>query len=817
MDLRSYDLSQLDLSHSLNDLLFADFDTQTRWPPAAKMPAKFDWQQMMELGKNPGLGIRSLHAQGITGRGVGLAIVDQPLVIDHQEYADRLRLYEEINIDPSTESQMHGPAVASIAVGKTVGVAPEADLYYIGAWTGDWGTGGPDDFTWNFHYYAQATKRLLEINRQLPEDHKIRVIAMQIGWQPEDKGYDEIMAAIEEAKSAGVLVISSSLSETYGLHFQGLGRSPLADPEAFESYEPGLFWAKRFYDGQPLVDRLLVPMDSRTTAGFNGTQEYAFYRSGGWSWVTPYIAGVYALAIQVKPSITPDEFWALALKTGRTIQVKQAGRTLPMGPILDPVALIGALQTSGSGPSTSTPITTPNWSELTPYRAAMRPEFAADVDQFAQATQYKIDLTIASDLASYTAVQQVHFVNQQTTPLDKIYFRLFPNAPTYGGELTITALQVNGTQVKPTMEVGNTALRIDMQPPLKPQAAVDFILSYTAQVPTTLNDSGYNLFGVYSHTLSLANFYPLIPAYDDKGWHIEPAPKYGDAGYSETALYQVNIEAPADQVVATSGMCQTTGDGATKTWHCVSGPMRDFMIAMSADYQLESSTINGVKVNSYFWKNDKVGGQLIWISGITALKSFEKRIGAYPFNEMDLLETPTTAGACEFPGLMVFAADAYSDESLFASHEVAHQWWYSLVGDDQVNEPWLDEALTTFTTYLWMQDEYGPGTFQQVIDSSWMRYSQVKGKADDRRVDLPADSYTSGTQYSMNVYRKGSLFFNALYETMGDEKFNKFLQAYFKANRYGIAHKADLLKALATQIDQQTLAALLKQWVTTPE
>ena len=342
MDLRAYDLSDLDLKNSLDDLLYADFDSQTIWPPKEKMPPGFDWQRIMELGKNPGLGVRSLHSKGITGRGVGIAIIDQPLLVDHQEYADRMRLYEEINVDPTTESQMHGPAVASIAVGKTVGVAPEADLYYIGSWPGDWGTGG--NFTYNFRYYAQAVRRILQINQQLPEGRKIRVIAMQIGWSPDQAGYDEITAAVHEAKAAGLLVVSSSLEETFGFKFHGIGRAPLADPDKFESYEPGLWWAKDFYAGNQFSDRLFIPMDSRTTASPGGKDEYVFYREGGWSWSIPYIAGIYALAAQVKPTITPDEFWQTAMKTGRTIELKHDGKTIPFGPILDPVALMSALQ-----------------------------------------------------------------------------------------------------------------------------------------------------------------------------------------------------------------------------------------------------------------------------------------------------------------------------------------------------------------------------------------------------------------------------------------------------------------------------------------
>jgi subtilisin family serine protease len=344
MDLRSFDLSGLDLRQSLNDLMYADFDTQTQWPSTDKMPPGFDWKRIMELGKNPGLGVRSLHTKGITGQGVGIAIIDQPLIVEHQEYADRIRLYEEINVDPTTESQMHGPAVASIAAGNTLGVAPEADLYYIGSWPGDWGTGGSNNFTYDFRYYARAVQRILQINQQLPEGRKIRVIAMQIGWSPDQAGYDEITAAVKEAKAAGLLVVSSSLEETFGFKFQGLGRAPLADPDKFESYEPGLWWAKEFYAGNQFSDRLLVPMDSRTTASPGGAGEYVFYRQGGWSWSIPYIAGIYALSAQTKPTLTPDEFWLTAMRTGRTIGLKHGDKTIPFGPILDPVALIAALQ-----------------------------------------------------------------------------------------------------------------------------------------------------------------------------------------------------------------------------------------------------------------------------------------------------------------------------------------------------------------------------------------------------------------------------------------------------------------------------------------
>ena len=262
--------------------------------------------------------------------------------MNHQEYVSQLRLYEETDDIRGgwSETQMHGPAVASIAVGKTVGVAPEADLYYIASAMCGTGTYESVDFS----CLAQSVRRILEVNKQLPTDRKIRVISMSIVWGPQSKGYSVITAATKEAKAAGMLVICSSVEEVHGFKFHCLGSLPLADPDRFQSYEPGLWWAKQFYGGQRFSDRLLVPMDSRTTASPGGIDKYVFYQEGGWSWSIPYIAGVYALVAQVKSTITPDELWSLAPMTGRTIELKHEGETISFGPILDPVALIAALQ-----------------------------------------------------------------------------------------------------------------------------------------------------------------------------------------------------------------------------------------------------------------------------------------------------------------------------------------------------------------------------------------------------------------------------------------------------------------------------------------
>jgi hypothetical protein len=343
IDFRSSNLMDLDLSESMAILNFANFDSQTKWPPPNKLPAGFSVQQTMELGKDPGLGIKTLHEKGITGRGVGIAIIDMTLLVDHQEFVNQIRVYEEAeDVKANWLASMHGPAVASIAVGKTLGVAPEADLYFIA--TGDCG-GASSIQDLDFSCRAKAIRRIVEINKTLPAKRKIRVLSMAFGWVPESTGYEEITSAVEEAKSAGIFVISSSISETYGFHFNGLGRDPQIDPNRFEAFLPGSWWAQQFFDGKITLDQtLLVPMDARTTASPTCINDYAFYGQGGWSWSIPYLAGMYALAWQVNPGITPQEFWSIALQTGRTIQIQHDGRQYSFGVILDPQALIATIQ-----------------------------------------------------------------------------------------------------------------------------------------------------------------------------------------------------------------------------------------------------------------------------------------------------------------------------------------------------------------------------------------------------------------------------------------------------------------------------------------
>jgi len=227
-----------------------------------------------------------------------------------------------------------------------------------------------------------------------------------------------------------------------------------------------------------------------------------------------------------------------------------------------------------------------------------------------------------------------------------------------------------------------------------------------------------------------------------------------------------------------------------------------------------------VAIHSYALERDAQAGKRGLQQAATAVRSYQARIGAYPFTELDLVETATTAGGIEYPGLIVVAERLYDDaqvQEFTTVHEVAHQWWYSLVGNDQVDEPWIDEALAQYTSILYYRDRYGSEQAQFLVGLIFgERYDGARQDDEDMRADLPVAGY-SEERYGQIVYGKAPLFFDALYQAMGDEKFNAFLKAYFESRRYDIATAQHLLDAAETQLARATIDQLLHKWIKSPE
>lgn len=344
IDLRSYDLHNLDIKDTANKLKDMLYDSKTQRPEKNKLPEWFDPKKIMELNKNPGLGIRELHEQGITWKWVNVAIIDQTLLVDHKEYKDNIQFYYETK-DRCPQAEMHGPAVASLAVGKSVWVAPDAGLYYIAEKSDD-----PQNFAIK---HAKLIEKIIKINTTLSDDKKIRVLSMSETYDKQKKeSYDIIMASIEKAKKAWIFVVTGDLDDLYWCPICGLDKDFLADTNDAKSYIPAVTRKNKYIPDMDnfLAEKnteqevLFAPMWSRSMASPTGNDDYVFYARGWISRVVPYIAWIYALACQVYPKITPEIFLKIAKETWTPMNKKQDGKNLYLGKIINPQRLIDEIK-----------------------------------------------------------------------------------------------------------------------------------------------------------------------------------------------------------------------------------------------------------------------------------------------------------------------------------------------------------------------------------------------------------------------------------------------------------------------------------------
>jgi aminopeptidase N len=376
---------------------------------------------------------------------------------------------------------------------------------------------------------------------------------------------------------------------------------------------------------------------------------------------------------------------------------------------------------------------------------------------------------------------------------------------------------VDGAAVEPELGVGGSAVTVPLAEPLAPGESVELAMTFEGTLPTD-GSAGYAQYGYIDGVLALPNAYPLIPVYDDEGWNVELAPTHGDATFSDVALYRVRVALPEEMVLATSGVIvdqRENGDG-TVTYTAASGPMRDFALVASEAYETARDEVGDVQITSYYLPGDEVGGERALDYALRSLRIYEDLIGPYPFDELDVMATPTQAGGIEYPGLIVVAANLYGSEGGFFElatvHEVAHQWWYAMVGNDQLDEPWLDEALTQYTSLLYFEERYGPEAAEVILENVFRRpYQSLLENERDMPAGLPVAAY-SEELYGPVVYGKGPLFFHALREQVGDELFTEILRAYYERYRYGVAYPRDLLD-VAEEVSGQEVDPLYEEWI----
>ncbi len=466
---------------------------------------------------------------------------------------------------------------------------------------------------------------------------------------------------------------------------------------------------------------------------------------------------------------------------------------------------------------------TENWDNRAIFRGGLTTAGQTALDQLPGASIYHIDLTISDDYTTLEGNERVRYTNQENVPLESLYFQLFPNMN--AGKETISGLKVNQFALDPVFEDQDSVLRVNLNTPLDPGESVVVEMGFRIQMPPS-NPDGFGLLGYRDRTLMLDGFYPAIPVYDEQGWHKGPVPANADPTFQDASYYVVKVTAPAELKLASSGrQVDQAQNGARQLLTFAAGPARDFFMAGSPDFVVVSQTQGETRVNSYTLPSGSTRSAQALQTALNALKVYDQRLGGYPYSEFDVVAAPLQGFlGMEYPGVVMIDSSLYQDngdvqqlynlppnyllESTIA-HETGHQWFYNLVGNDQINQPWLDEALTEYMTGLYYLDQYGQPDLTE-YRKSWLDAWDWAGKA-LIPIGKPAAAYSSD-EYNAIVYGRGPLFMEALSQKLGPAGFEQFLHDYTQSLSWGISSEATFKLKAETQC-KCDLTPIFKEWV----
>lgn len=505
---------------------------------------------------------------------------------------------------------------------------------------------------------------------------------------------------------------------------------------------------------------------------------------------------------------------------------------------------------------------------------------------------YRMKVALDLDLKVYEGEMTLELKHTERSALSELNFLLYPNSAELSAKherrLIITHATLNGEPLSYD-PLAEEVLQLKLPQPLAPYEPATITLGFKGTLyPLSSSDTdvskvgleqllgalthseeprgGYGVFSFGEGIASMALWYPILVAHDERGWDITPSKSLGDRSYFDVAHFDVTLITDEDVIVATTGVeveARRLPDDPERPYlrpqsarRYLAGGAREFSIQASRDYIKSSASYGDVMVNSYSLKGETRSGQAALQEALSALESFEQMFGPYPYTELDLAQAPLIGGAggVEFPGLVTIGSFLYHaadqglsrqespqargrrgsarglgadrlnisgrflDESrdFVVAHEVAHQWWSALVGNDSRAHPFVDEALANYSAAAHFHRTRGPQATRRQMDMMMrLNYHLARlSGMQDQPVDQPTSAFKNALSYGAIVYGKGALYFWNLRSSFGAGALEEGLKRYVRAHRFGVSESTQLLSTLREASgDPQRFDALTARWL----
>lgn len=318
---------------------------------------------------------------------------------------------------------------------------------------------------------------------------------------------------------------------------------------------------------------------------------------------------------------------------------------------------------------------------------------------------------------------------------------------------------------------------------------------------TTLPKAALRL-GETGSTVNLGDFYPVLCKEENGEFKECSYSPFGDPYYSDCADYAVMLTVPSTYTVASSGYPENTrADGEKTTYAYSLAGGRDFAFVLSENFRVASVRSGDVTMNAY--TTGENAEQLAAVAK-NALEYFGSVFGAYPYKTFSVAVTPFNCGGMEYSGMCYLSDNLKDDEMKYALvHEVAHEWWHCLVGNDQINAAYIDEGLAEYSSYLYFKNAEGNAEVAEKIYNgaiaaykAFFDIEKTLSGNTDATMNKNLQAFSSLAEYVAISYDKSLIMFVKYAETVGEAKAVKLLKRLARENAYGNIDLTTITKTL---------------------
>lgn len=368
------------------------------------------------------------------------------------------------------------------------------------------------------------------------------------------------------------------------------------------------------------------------------------------------------------------------------------------------------------------------------------------------------------------------------------------------GWLTISSVTVNGATA--AGEDLGISYRIHLPEPIKVGEEVTLKLEWKARIP----QAAYR-YGSKDGVILMGNFYPVLNVKDDRGWHTSINTKFGDPFYTQCADYTVRLWVPEAYQIAASGdiLSIEAEDTGWQTMLIKAERVRDFALAAAYNYKMYHVKADGIEIVGFFNGRFPEVEKAVLEQAVAVVKFYNRTFGSYARPQLFLVQGPMEGfQGMEYSGLIFFTDEVFNPRfneqrrAYLVAHEIAHQWWYDMVGNNQLQEPWLDEGLASWSARKYLEK---------------VEYRSVQGRSGKTLVDLEKalTEIHSKDTYLDTAYQGGESFWLQLEEELGEGQVLKILRSYLATYKFKTATTEDLCRIIS-QHSRTSMESFFEKW-----